>query len=132
MHGYICEKALPVSDRANGSLEAMMMQGWWKGRLSATWRVAADESLAHTEVANITAELQRSGDPTARWRAARDCVLKWEKKVRLGGLSQFLHDLTDSVGAAARSVLQNFDTNIAAETKAQILWLQELAPAIAW
>ena len=76
MHGYICEKALPVSDRANGSLEAMMMQGWWKGRLSATWRVAADESSrvatvwrSHREVESGARLCFEVGEKGEAWRS---------------------------------------------------------------
>ena len=108
----------------------MTTQDWWKARLSSATRSVVDESLAHSEVEKVTMCLQRFDDPTAAWKAARDCFSKWNKKVRPTGLKQFLLVIVDSVRASTRAVLQNFDTIIATEAKALVLWLQDTAPAI--
>ena len=107
-----------------------MTQYWWKARLSPATRFVVDESLAHSEAKKVITCLQRLDDPVAAWGAARDCFEKWNRKVRPTGLKQFLHVIVDSVRASTRAVLQNFDAIIAAEAKAQVLWLQDMVPAI--
>ena len=118
-------------DQADGTLESMMTQDRWKARLSSATRFVVDESLAHSEVEKVTVCLQRLDDLAAAWGAARDCFSKWNRKARPTGLKQFLLVIVDSVRASTRAVLQNFDTIIATEAKALVLWLQDMVPAIA-